>query len=169
MAVGGSRRLAPAGVGVALLLAMAACGGQREVAVQQARAGDTLVAAGDTRVDLVQAFRPGFPNGLYKGVVRVQEPGGTAGGQLYALNGICSVRNQPGWPTYDNLYGHRVANLAEAERPAGQKRGQVLYHFDGRIEASGAFTATPWMQRLKDNLCRRGDFDDRPAEVRAKG
>ncbi|MCP9791174.1 hypothetical protein KBZ20_06890 [Vulcanococcus limneticus Candia 3F8] len=169
MAVGDSRRLTPAGVGVALLLALAACGARREVAVQQARAGDTLVAEGDTRVDLVQAFRPGFPNGLYRGVVRVQEPGAPAGGQLYTLSGICSVRNQPGWPTYDNLYGHRIDNLAEAERPASKKQGQVLYHFDGRIEASGGFIPTAWMQRLKDNLCRRGDFDDRPAEVRSKG
>lgn len=169
MAVGGSLRLAPAGVGVALLLALAACDGRKEVAVQQARAGDTLVTAGDTRVELVQAFRPGFPNGLYRGVVRVHEPGSPAGGQLYKLNGICSVHNQPGWPPYDNLYGHRIANLAEVDQTNDKSRGQVLYHVEGRIEASGSFTATPWMQRLKDNLCRRGDFDDRPTDVRSKG
>jgi len=155
-------------VGVALLLALAACGGRQEVAVQQASAGDTLVTAGDTRVELVQPFRPGFPNGLYRGVVRIQEPGSPAGGQLYRLNGICSVRNQPGWPPYDNLYGHRIANLAEADKTNDKSRGQVLYHFEGRIEASGGFTATAWMQRLKDNLCRRGDFDDRPADARSK-
>ncbi len=169
MAVGGGWRLAPAGMAMALGLALAACGGRREVAVQQAKVGDPLVAVEGTRVELARAFRPGFPNGLYRGVVRVQGSAAGAGGQLYALNAVCSVPDQPGWPAYDNLYGQRIGSLGEAERPPDQGRGQVLYHFDGRIEASGGLKPTAWMQRLRDNLCRRGDFDDRPAPVRAKG
>jgi hypothetical protein len=137
--------------------------------VQQALAGDTLVMAADTWVDLVQTFRPDCPNGLYKGIVRVQEPGHPAGGRLYALSGICNMRNQPGWPCYDNLYAHRIANVAEAERPASKSGGPVSHHCQGRSEASGGSKPPPGCSASRTNPAPRGDFDDRPAVVKSKG
>jgi hypothetical protein len=37
----------------------------------------------------------------------------------------------------------------------------VLFHFDGRVEARKAAADQAWLSRLRDNLCRRGSFDDR--------
>ena len=149
--------------GLALLLAgLSACGGPKEVAVQNARLGDVLVAEG-TRVELAQTFQPGVSNGLYKGAVRLYGPGQPADGGLHALNAVCSIKDTPGWPAYDNVYGYPISAVAEAAQLSGKSRWQILYHFDGRIEASGGLKPQAWTARLRDNLCRRGEFDDSTA------
>lgn len=143
-----------------LALLLPACGERRETLAQGASAGDLLVKAGETRVELVAPFQPGVANGLYKGVVRVSQPGGES--QLFRVNGVCSLKGQPGWPTYDNMFGDPVSDASKLPVGATPQRWQVFYHFDGRIESNPKLSIQPWMARLKDNLCRRGDFDDRP-------
>ena len=125
--------------------------------------GDPLVEADGTRVELAQTFRPGVSNGLYKGAVRLHGPGQPAEGSLHALNAVCSLEDTPGWPPYDNLYGYPIEKVAEARELSGKSRWQILYHFDGRIEGSGDLEPQAWTARLRDNLCRRGDFDDSTA------
>ncbi|MCS5690899.1 hypothetical protein NZK33_02730 [Cyanobium sp. FGCU-6] len=154
-------RLSPQRLGVIALLGLLlpACSERRETLAQGASAGDLLVKAGQTRVELVAPFQPGVANGLYKGVIRVSQPGGES--QLFRVNGICSIKGQPGWPTYDNLFGDPLRDASKLPLGASPQRWQVFYHFDGRIESNNKLTIQPWMARLKDNLCRRGDFDDR--------
>lgn len=151
-----SRARRPAGQGravIALGLAavVSACSGNSEKPVAQAKPGDTLVVSGTSRVVLERRFRPGMPNGLYGGVVRVIQPGSQE--RRLVVNGICSMPGleSEGWPSYDNLYGKRLP---------GQARWQVLFHFDGRIEADKAGDDQPWLARLRDNICRRGSFSD---------
>lgn len=141
-----------------LALLLPACGGQRETKAQGARAGDLLVKAGDTRVELVAPFQPGVANGLYKGVVKVSQPGGES--RLFRVNAVCSLKGEPGWPTYDNLFGDPLSDAGKVPQGASPQRWQIFYHFDGRVESNRKLTIQPWMARLKDNLCRRGDFDD---------
>jgi hypothetical protein len=146
-----------------LLVGLGACGGKREVPIQNAKVGDPLVEVEGTRVDLAQDFQTGVSNGLYKGAVRLTGPDHPADGSLHALNVVCSLPDTPGWPPYDNLYGYPIRAVAEARNVGGEKRWQILYHFDGRIEGTGSLKPQAWMSRLKDNLCRRGDFDDAKA------
>jgi hypothetical protein len=153
-----------------LSVSLTACGGGREVPIQQAKEGDLLVKAGQSRVELVRPFKPGVPNGLYRGAVRVSQPGGAAGGELHEVNAVCSIKGEPLWPTYDNLYGQPISERDQSGSATSSQRWQVLYHYDGKIEtrgtASGNAAAQPWAARLKDNLCRRGDFDDRPSHLK---
>lgn len=154
-----ARRLPRLAAGALLTLLLPACGGPSETAVKDAKAGDLLVRSGQTRVTLVAPFQPGVANGLYKGVIRVSEADGAR--RLYRMNGVCSMKNEPGWPTYDNLFADPIADLKQASAPgASPQRWQIFYHFDGRVEPNRKVTPEPWMARLKDNLCRRGDFDD---------
>jgi hypothetical protein len=164
----GSRRRQPRGISISrlplgalglLTLLLSACGGRRETLAQGAGAGDLLVKAGETRVELVAPFQPGVANGLYKGVVKVSQPGGES--RLFRVNGVCSLKGQPGWPTYDNLFGDPISDVKKIDAGPSPQRWQVFYHFDGRTESNNKLTIQPWMARLKDNLCRRGDFDDR--------
>jgi hypothetical protein len=152
-----------------LTLALSACGGTPEVAVQKAKVGELLVRAGDTRVWLAKGFQAGVPNGLYKGVVRVESSAQGSTGQLHQVSAVCSMKNLPGWPTYDNLYGNALTNVAEAGQFRDEGRWQLLYHFDGRTESSGPLNQQAWTDRLRDNLCRRGDFDDSKAKAAANG
>lgn len=147
----------------ALLLAttLGACGGARETALQHAAVGDTLVRAGDTRVVLAHTFRPAEPNALLDGAVRVRNGSDE---RLLEVNAVCSLPNSPGWPPYDNLYGRAIARPGEARGTSGTTSWQVLFHFGGRPEVRMGTSPGPWLARLRDNLCRRGDFDDRPGK-----
>jgi hypothetical protein len=141
-------------------LALAGCGATpKEVAVQDAKPGDLLVAVEGSRVELVRAFTPGIANGLHKGVVKVTS-GDDAKGQMYETTAICSVKGQPGWQTYDNIYGDPITDLNAKRTFPVKDRWQFLFHFDGRTEQIGKLDPSVWVSRLKDNLCRKGDFDD---------
>jgi hypothetical protein len=144
-----------------LSTALGACGSARETALKNAAVGDTLVRAGDTTVMLAHAFRPGEPNALLDGAVRVRDG---AGERLLEVNAVCSLPNNPGWPAYDNLYGREIERPADAKGSSGITTWQVLFHFAGRQEARMGSSPGPWVARLRDNLCRRGDFDDRPGK-----
>jgi hypothetical protein len=147
----------------AILLAtvLGGCGGGRETALKHAAVGDTLVRAGDTTVVLSHAFRPAEPNALLDGAVQVRDGDGE---RLLEVNAVCSLPNSPGWPTYDNLYGRAIERPADAKGTSGTTSWQVLFHFEGRQEARMGTSPGPWLARLRDNLCRRGDFDDRPGK-----
>lgn len=154
-----ARRLPRLWAGALFTLLLPACGEPSETALKDAKAGDLLVKAGQTRVSLVAPFQPGVANGLYKGVIRVSQPDGAS--RLYRMNAVCSLKGEPGWPTYDNLFGDPIADLKQASAlGASPQRWQIFYHFDGRVEPNRRASPEPWMARLKDNLCRRGDFDD---------
>ena len=142
-------------------LALAGCGSTpKEVAVQDAKPGDLLVAVEGSRVELVRAFQPGIANGLHKGVVKVTSGAGDAKGQMYETTAICSVKGEPGWQTYDNIYGDPITDLNAKRTFPVKDRWQFLFHFDGRTEQIGKLDPSVWVSRLKDNLCRKGDFDD---------
>lgn len=142
-------------------IALAGCGTTpKEVAIQNAKPGDLLVEADGSRVVLVRAFTPGIANGLHKGVVKITPSAGDTQGQMYEITAICSVKGEPGWPTYDNIYGDPISDLKVKRPIPGKDRWQVLYHFDGRTEKIRKFDYGSWVSRLKNNLCRKGDFDD---------
>jgi hypothetical protein len=145
------------------MLLLTACNGWSETPVSRARPGDTLVRNGRERVVLERAFRPGQPNGLYKGIVTVS--GGEGGVRRLEVSGVCSMPGlqAEGWPAYDNLYGRK---LPASGGVTGEERWQVLFHFDGRVEAQPAGAKQAWLGELRDNLCRRGRFDDRKLSKR---
>lgn len=147
------------------LLLLGACGAGQETPVATAQPGATLVRSGDQAVILEQPFRPGVPNGLYRGIVRITGPAGSS--QRHELNGVCSM---PGlqsedWPAYDNLYGKSLG-ATEQQPSATTQAWQVLLHFDGRVEGRGTPPDQQLLSRLRDNLCRRGNFDDSKKSAR---
>ena len=153
------RRLLPL---LGLVGVLAGCGNTHgEKPLSTAKPGDTVVVVGPQRLELVQPFQPGEPNGLYRGIVRLK--GGTSGKpQLYEVNAVCSMPNLPNWPNYDNLYGKPLGSVEESKIQRGNTQWQVLYHFNSAPEVKMGSNPGPWTSRLRDNLCRRGDFDDRP-------
>ena len=154
-----ARRLLPL---LGLVGVLAGCGNTHsEKPLSTAKPGDTVVVVGPQRLELVQPFQPGEPNGLYRGIVRLE--GGTNGKpQLYEVNAVCSMPNLPNWPNYDNLYGKPLGSVEESKIQRGNTQWQVLYHFNSAPEVKMGSNPGPWTSRLRDNLCRRGDFDDRP-------
>ncbi|AFY29638.1 hypothetical protein [Cyanobium gracile] len=142
-------------------LAFAGCRATpKEVAIQDAKPGDLLVEVDGSRVELVRAFTPGIANGLHKGVVKVTSGAGDGKGQLYETTAICSVKGEPGWQSYDNIYGDPISDLNAKVTFPVKNRWQFLFHFDGRTDQVGKLDPSVWVVRLKDNLCRKGDFDD---------
>jgi len=142
-------------------LALAGCSSTpKEVAIQNAKPGDLLVETEGSRVELMRAFTPGIANGLHKGVVKVTSEADDTKGQMYETTAICSVEGEPGWQAYDNIYGDPISDLNAKSTFPAKDRWQFLFHFDGRTEQIGKLGPSDWISRLKDNLCRKGDFDD---------
>jgi hypothetical protein len=127
----------------------------------KAQPGDVLVNVAGVSVRLVKPFRQGEPNGLFDGVVSLGSAG-EAKPVLMEINVICSLPGEPGWPSYDNLYGRVVESAEEAKGRSGDTQWQLLFHFSGRQEVRMGQKPGPWADRLSENLCRRGSFDDRP-------
>jgi hypothetical protein len=127
----------------------------------KAKPGDVLVRSGDVAVTLAKPFRQGEPNGLFDGVVSLISPaGGTP--KLMEINVICSLPGEPGWPSYDNLYGRSIRRMEEATGRSGDTEWQILYNFTGPQDVRMGQKPGSWADRLRENLCRRGSFDDRP-------
>lgn len=135
------------------------CGTSAEQPQSRAKVGEILVNSQGHVVRLEHAFRTAEPNALLDGVVRVE---GKVGQRLLEINAVCSMPNIPGWPRYDNLFGRPIQRVEDAKGATGTTQWQTLFHFDGRVESRMGTTPGPWLARLRDNLCRRGDFDDRP-------
>jgi hypothetical protein len=150
------------GVLAALGVTIASCSSApRETPIQKASAGDLLVEVGGSRVELVKPFSPGVANGQYKGIIKVTSTGDSSASQLHEVSAVCSLPDQPHWPDYDNLYGNPIASVEKAGTFSDKDRWQILYHFDGRVEKKGNLKSDEWASKLKDNLCRKGTFDDR--------
>jgi len=126
----------------------------------KAKPGDTLVRVETQKVTLIKPFRQGEPNGLFDGVVSIHASDGNTG-KLMEINVVCSVPDEPGWPSYDNIYGRRINDADQAKGRSGDTEWQVLYSFSGKEEIRMGSKPGPWVSRLRDNLCRRGNFDDR--------
>jgi hypothetical protein len=153
--------------GTAILLSgvSLACGRpQAEVPVQEARPGDLLVAVEGEAVYLESTFRPGVPNGLYDGSVRIQRE--SQADSFMEVNAVCSLPDLPGWPPYDNIYGRRLKDATEAGKGKGDTQWQTLLPFDGAPREIGAEPSPAWALRLAQNLCRKGDFSENPANGR---
>ena len=149
------------------ILLIGGCSGRSETAIQDAEVGDLLVVAEGTEVELAKTFEPGVSNGLYKGAVRVSRDNQKSEPQLYSINAVCSLEGEVDWPSYDNMYGSPINEPAQAEEASLDNRWQILFHFDGRIETKGSLAAEPWHERLKNNLCRREEFNDSTARRKA--
>jgi len=148
------------GAGV-LAMGLNACAAlDREHPQATAKEGEMLVKVDNQRVQLIKTFRQGEPNGLFDGVVNVSEKGKTD--QLQEVNVVCSLPNDPQWPNYDNLYGRAITKASQAAGRTGETGWQILFHFDGQTEQRMGSNPGPWTGQLRDNLCRRGRFDDRP-------
>jgi hypothetical protein len=129
-----------------------------EVRSHEAKPGDVLVVVDDIQIVMTHPFKPGVPNGLFDGGIKIKS--GTENGQAMEINAICSMPNLPNWPQYDNIYGRR---LTDGEKPGidgGATDWQLLLHFNAEAENKGREEAPQWAQRLADNLCRKGDFRD---------
>ena len=137
---------------------MASCSANKETKIANATAGDTLAIVDDETVILESPFKPGQPNGLFDGGVKIVSEGNPT--RLAEINVVCSMPDLPNWPEYDNIYGRW---LNEGEKP-GDKGGdtdwQLLSYFDGKDVDKGRETAPHWARRLSQNLCRKGDFQD---------
>ena len=130
----------------------------QETAISEAKIGDVLVISDDTQVRLSQPFRPGTPNGLYDGAVTTLSESGQD--QHFEVNAVCSMPDLPGWPSYDNIYGKPIASPSDAGSSGGETKWQSLLRFDGTVSAEGPEASPEWAERLAQNLCRKGDFDD---------
>ena len=157
-----NNRLAQACTGLSLSLSITALLGctteTPEVRSHKAKPGDALVVVDDITIEMTHPFKPGEPNGLFDGGVRIKGP--TEDKQIIEINAICSMPDLPDWPQYDNIYGRR---LTEGEQPGiegGATDWQLLIHFDAAPENKGREAAPKWARRLADNLCRKGDFRD---------
>lgn len=150
-----------AGLLTCLGVALAGCGASlKGVPIQNAKPGDLLVNIEGSQVELVRTFTPGIANGLHKGVVKITSGADDAKEQIYEVTAICSMSGEPGWPSYDNIYGDLVGDSSAKITSSTKERWQFLFHFDGRIEKIGTLEPSSWVSHLKDNLCRKGDFDD---------
>jgi hypothetical protein len=133
-----------------------------EVPIQDARPGDLLVEVDGVSVHLLSDFRPGVPNGLYDGGVSVRREGQPD--RLMAVSAVCSLPDLPGWPPYDNIYGRPLKDARDPTAGKGETRWQTLLPFDGIAREIGPEPSPAWAIRLARNLCRKGDFSQRPGD-----
>lgn len=133
---------------------------QKGVPIQRAKAGDILINIKGKKVELVKTFTPGIANGLHNGIIKVTSNEKDGSSKLYKVTAICSIKGEPGWPKYDNLYGNLINNLNSTDAVLTKNRWQFLFHFDGRVDKTGVLNSSIWVSPLKDNLCRKGDFKD---------
>ena len=134
-----------------------------EVPASRAKIGDVLVNTKSIEVILTSSFKPGQPNGLYDGGVKAITKTGEA--SLHEVNAVCSMPGLPGWPDYDNIYGKPISKAEEAGKEGGNTQWQLLLRFNGEVISKGKQEAPIWARRLAQNLCRKGEFDDKNIEA----
>ncbi len=130
-----------------------------EVRSYEAEEGDLLVRNGNTRIELTQTFKPGEPNGLFDGGVAVITQGEP--NRRAEINAVCSMPDLPNWPQYDNIYGRWLETDEQPGEKGGDTDWQLLSFFDGKHMDKGGEKAPDWAKRLSENLCRKGDFQDK--------
>ena len=140
-------------------LSITSCSANKETKISNAQPGDTLAIVGDASVILDSPFKPGQPNGLFDGGIKVNSKGKST--RFAEVNVVCSMPDLPNWPEYDNIYGRWLEDGEQPGEKGGDTDWQLLSYFDGKNVDKGQETAPPWARRLVQNLCRKGDFQDR--------
>ena len=123
------------------------------------RPGDTLAIVGDESVILDSPFKPGQPNGLFDGGVKVSSNGKKS--RLAEVNVVCSMPDLQNWPEYDNIYGRWLEDDEIAGEKGGETDWQLLVYFNGNKKSTGKEEAPSWALRVSQNLCRKSDFRDK--------
>ena len=139
-------------------LSITSCSANKETKISNARPGDTLAIVGDASVILDNPFKPGQPNGLFDGGIKVGSKGKPT--RLAEVNVVCSMPDLPNWPEYDNIYGRWLEDGEQPGEKGGDTDWQLLIYFDGDKKSSGEGEVPSWASRLAQNLCRKGDFRD---------
>ena len=140
-------------------LSITSCSAKKETKIANAKPGDTLTIVGDTSVILDSPFKPGQPNGLFDGGVKVNSNGRQS--RLAEVNVVCSMPNLPNWPEYDNIYGRWLEDGEQAGNKGGDTDWQLLVYFNGDKKSTGKEEAPTWAFRVSQNLCRKSDFRDK--------
>ena len=144
--------------GITVCINIISCSSNKEIRVSDAKPGDTLVVVGDERIVLVERFKPGQPNGLFDGSVKIISKNKPE--RLTEVNAICSMPDLPNWPEYDNIYGRWLEPGEAAGIEGGDTDWQLLIYFDGSEQNKGSEPAPAWAQHLAQNACRKGEFQD---------
>lgn len=144
--------------GITICINIISCSSNKEIRVSDAKPGDTLVVVGDERIVLVDKFKPGQPNGLFDGSVKIISKNKPE--RLTEVNAICSMPDLPNWPEYDNIYGRWLEPGEAPGIEGGDTDWQLLIYFDGNEENKGSEPAPAWAQHLAQNACRKGEFQD---------
>ena len=139
-------------------LSITSCSSKKEIKIADATPGDTLAIVKDETVVLVSEFKPGQPNGLFDGGIKVDSKGKPT--RLAEVNVVCSMPNLPNWPEYDNIYGRWLEDGEQPGEKGGDTDWQLLIYFDGDKKSTGEGEVPSWASRLAQNLCRKGDFRD---------
>ena len=144
--------------GITICINIISCNSNKEIRVSDAKPGDTLVVVEDERIVLVDKFKPGQPNGLFDGSVKIISKNKPE--RLTEVNAICSMPDLPNWPEYDNIYGRWLEPGEAAGIEGGDTDWQLLIYFDGSEQNKGSEPAPAWAQHLAQNACRKGEFQD---------
>ena len=142
-------------------LSITSCSSQKEVRISSATPGDVLTIVDDKKVVLVSAFKPGQPNGLFDGGIKVISDQGQP--RFAEINVVCSMPDLPNWPQYDNIYGRWLKKGEQPGIKGGETHWQLLSYFNGDKKSTGKQEVPLWAYRLSQNLCRKGDFSDKQA------
>ena len=144
--------------GITVCINIISCSSNKEIRVSDAKPGDTLVVVEDERIVLVDKFKPGQPNGLFDGSVKIISKNKPE--RLTEVNAICSMPDLPNWPEYDNIYGRWLEPGEAPGIEGGDTDWQLLIYFDGNEQNKGREPAPTWAQKLAKNACRKGKFQD---------
>ena len=144
--------------GITVCINIISCSSNKEIRVSDAKPGDTLVIVGDERIVLVERFKPGQPNGLFDGSVKIISKNKPE--RFTEVNAICSMPDLPNWPEYDNIYGRWLEEDETPGSEGGDTDWQLLIYFNGTTQNKGRQEAPTWAQRLAKNACRKEDFRD---------
>lgn len=139
-------------------VSVTSCSTKKETKISNAQPGDTLAIVGDASVILDSPFKPGQPNGLFDGGIKVDSKDQAT--RFAEVNVVCSMPDLPNWPEYDNIYGRWLEDGEQPGEKGGDTDWQLLSYFDGKNVDKGQETAPRWARRLSQNLCRKGDFQD---------
>ena len=140
-------------------VSITSCSAKKETKIANAKPGDALTIVGDTSVILDSPFKPGQPNGLFDGGVKVNSNGKQS--RLAEVNVVCSMPDLPNWPEYDNIYGRWLEDDEQAGEKGGETDWQLLVYFNGDKKNTGKEEAPTWAFRVSQNLCRKSDFRDK--------
>ena len=139
-------------------VSVTSCSTKKETKISNAQPGDTLAIVGDASVILDSPFKPGQPNGLFDGGIKVDSKDQAT--RFAEVNVVCSMPDLPNWPEYDNIYGRWLEDGEQPGEKGGDTDWQLLSYFDGKNVDKGQETSPHWARRLAQNLCRKGDFQD---------